>query len=520
MNWIQNLVVKLLRIIPASEKEVNIRQAYTFQQNVLKNRIWYHGEPAELEQFFKKTSRWDCDKTKFWAATPDSKIRKIHSGIVSMVVDRYKDITTANYEGVSFGEEASNQPLLDMWEKIAADNNFIEILGDAITGALSVGDGAFKISTDKVSEYPIIEFYEADNVSYTYRYGHLQEIKFYTDYPQNKEHFFRLEETYGKGYIRYKLFDDRGRERKLSDLEETRELTDITFDGDFIMGEPFRVLGSFKWKHRGKALFDTKSDVLDSLDEVISQWLDAVRLGRIKRYIPEDLIPTDPLTGKKLPANPFDNDFMAIPNSMQEGETSKIDISQPQIAYEAYVNSYIQFMDMVLQGIISPATLGIDLKKTDNAEAQREKEKITLHILGKIFDSLTKVLPNLILSVMKTYNLTWGKRFEDCKITVKFGEYASPDFDSTVDIVSKARNAGIMSVEKAVDQLYGDGMSEKEKQEEVERIKLEQGVLEESEPALNLDGLEVEDEGADRGESVSDGKKGIQEIAGDGKRTG
>lgn len=495
MNWIQNLVVKLLKITPASETEINIRQAYTFQQNVLRNRIWYHGEPAELEQFFKKTSKWECDKTKFWAATPNSKIRKIHSGIVSMVIDRYKDITTANYEGVSFGEDKEDHPILDMWDKIANDNNFIEILGDAVIGALSVGDGAFKISTDEVSEYPIIEFYEADNVSYIHRYGHLQEIKFYTNYPQKNGRYFRLEETYGKGYIKYKLYDDEGRERKLSDLEETKELEDTTFNGNFIMGEPFRIFNNSKWKGRGKALFDTKSDILDALDEVISQWLDAVRLGRIKRYIPDDLIPSDPETGEKLAANPFDNDFMAIPNSMSEnGENSRIDISQPQIAYEAYVNSYINFMDMALQGIISPSTLGIDLKKTDNADAQREKEKITLHVLGKIYDALIKIIPNLILSVMRSYNLTMGKMFEDCKITVKFGEYASPDFDSTVDTVSKARQAGVMSVEKAVDELYGDEMSEEEKQEETKRLKVEQGISDETEPSVNIDGLEIDDE--------------------------
>lgn len=44
-------------------------------------------------------------------------------------------------------------------------------------------------------------------------------------------------------------------------------------------------------------MFDTKTDVLDGLDEVISQWIDAIRMGRIKRYIPENLIPRDPDTG-------------------------------------------------------------------------------------------------------------------------------------------------------------------------------------------------------------------------------
>ena len=88
MNWVQNLVKKLLRITPARDRNISIRESYTFQQNIQKNRIWYQGEPTEIEQFFKKTASTDIEKTRFWAATPNGKIRKIHSGIVNMVVDR------------------------------------------------------------------------------------------------------------------------------------------------------------------------------------------------------------------------------------------------------------------------------------------------------------------------------------------------------------------------------------------------------------------------------------------------
>lgn len=496
MNWMQNLIVKLLKITPATEKEITIKQAYTFQQNIQKNRIWYHGEPSELEQFFKKTCSSESDRTRFWAATPNSKIRKIHSGIVGMVVDRYSDIVTTDFDGITIGEGAESSEIQEQWEKIAEDNSFEDILGEAVQGALAVGDGAFKISTDEVSQYPIIEFYDADNVSFVYRYKRLEEIKFYTDYPQKNGKVFRLEETYGKGSIKYKLFDDRGREQKRDILEETKDLEDTAFDGDFIMAVPFRIFSSNKWKGRGKALFDAKSDVLDALDETISQWLDAIRLGRIKRYIPDDLIPKDPATGTPLQPNPFDNDFLAVGSSMDENGTQKIDISQPQINYEAYVSSYLNFLDMALQGAMSPATLGIDLKKTDNASAQREKEKITLHVRGKIIDALNKALPPLVLAVLKTDALLREEILEDCDITVKFGEYAGPDFNSRVETVSKAKGSSIMSIERAIDELYGDSMSDDKKEEEIARLKAEQGIAEMEEPEVGADGLDIVDDEA------------------------
>ena len=55
----------------------------------------------------------------------------------------------------------------------------------------------------------------------------------------------------------------------------------------------------------------------------------------------------------------------------------------------------------------------------------------------------------------------------------------------SVETISKARpNQNIMSVEKAVDTMYGDSLSKEEKNEEVKRIKEEQGIIEKDEPSL------------------------------------
>lgn len=493
MGWFKDMYFKLLKIIRAKERQVVIKEPLSFQGNVLKNKIWYRGDPAELEQFFKQTANYDVFEARFWASVPFRKVRKIHSGIVEIVVDRFKDIITADLNDISFGEKGDNQPLKDLWDKIAEDNNFEGLLGEAVAGALSTGDGAFKISLDQVSEYPIIEFYEADRVEYKYQRGRLSEIVYSTAYPypgsETKE--YRLEETYGKGYVTYKLFDDAGGEVPLNTLPETAIYEDTAYDGDYIMGVPLIFFTSSKWKGRGKALFEGKTDDLDALDEVISQWLDAVRKGRVNRYIPEDMVPRDPNTGQLIEPNEFDNDYIAIGAVKKEGYSAKIEIVQPQISYEAYLNSYSSFLDLVLQGIISPATLGIDLKKTDNADSQREKEKITMHTRGTLVKVISKVLPELVSKVMMTYDQMQGKTPGEYDVSIKFGEYAAPGFDTVVETVSKARTSGVMSIEKSIDEMYGDTLTEKEKAEEVKRIKIEQGIFETEEPGLNTEGVKV-----------------------------
>ena len=484
MNWFQNFIIRLFRIEPARDRPVTIIEPHTFRENVIRNKLWYQGDSATLEQYFKKTARWDLEKARFWAARAQGSVRKMHSGIVGTVVDRYKDIILSDLDAVDFGRE--NTLLQELWEDIYEKSRLNDVIGEAITGALASGDGAFKLTADECSPYPVIEFYDAENVDYVYVHSTLREIKCYTTY-KNGSKELRLEETYGYGYIKYKLYDDSGKETPLDQLPETAHLVDIGIEGDLMLAVPIRIFTSTKYKNRGKALFDGKTDVLDGLDEVISQWMDAIRMGRIKRYIPDSLIPRDPETGELLPANPFDNDFIAIGDDMSEKANHQVEISQPQISYEAYVNSYSNFLDMVLQGIISPSTLGIDLKKTDNAESQREKEKVTLHVRNKIVDALNETLPELFRTILQCYDLMCGQAPGDYEITVKFGEYASPDFGTTVDTVGKAKQYGVMSLETSVDQLYGDTWTKEEKEAEVERLKAEQGIQELPEPGVNME---------------------------------
>ena len=74
--------------------------------------------------------------------------------------------------------------------------------------------------------------------------------------------------------------------------------------------------------------------------------------------------------------------------------------------------------------------------------------------------------------------------YKETEITVSFGEYANPSFESQVETISKAKSGGIMSVEASVDELYGDTKDETWKSEEVTRLKAEQGITEMEEPQV------------------------------------
>lgn len=221
--------------------------------------------------------------------------------------------------------------------------------------------------------------------------------------------------------------------------------------------------------------------------------MDALRTGRAKEFIPSCLIPRSTENGTPLTPNRFDNRFIQIQAGMsEEGKQPEPKVIQPEIPHESYLATYITALDLCMQGLISPSTLGIDVKKLDNAEAQREKEKATLYTRGAIVDALRETMPRLIRAALQAADLQAEKAPEEIEASVDFGEYANPSFEAQVETIGKAKNSGIMSIEAAVDQLWGDAKDETWKQEEVARLKEAEGILPGEEPFAGVDAAPLE----------------------------
>lgn len=167
-------------------------------------------------------------------------------------------------------------------------------------------------------------------------------------------------------------------------------------------------------------------------------------------------------------------------------------------------------------GVISPSTLGIDTKKLDNAEAQREKEKTTLYTRNSIVEAMQETLPNVVGMCINANNILHDQQIEEVKVNIPFGEYANPSFESQVETVAKAKQGGIMSIERCVEELYGDSLDEHCKEEEIARLKAEQGIQDLEEPAVNMElgDFEVDtgdgsDESKGKQSNIPDEQKGV-----------
>lgn len=471
---IRNMLRSFLRIEQAPTQSFTISEQLDYNATAFMHRLWYRGAADELAQFYRQLSDVNCT---FWGAVPTKglEMRRIHTGIPKEMVKKMADIVARDLNEITMIDTKKKE----LWDSIVQENNNMPaLIWRAVKDALVIGDGVFKISLDPtVSKLPIIEWFPGDDIELIHKRGRLEEIIFISRY--NK---YTLREHYGRGFVRYELRDDE-HEVPLDTVKELAGLQNVKFSGDFIMAVPFRIAESERWPGRGESIFTGKEGNFDALDEAWSQWIHAMRSCRPKSYIPESLIPRDPEHGDLLRPNPFDNQFIKLEGGMGENSTQKAELVQPSFISGEYSTTLNAALDFALQGIISPSTLGIDVKKLDNAEAQREKEKTTLYTRNQIIDCLSKALRSLVNITLKVEALCNNRAADQTNADVIFGEYANPSFEAVVEVMSNPNTP--MSIEAKVDELWGDSKDTKWKEKEVARIKEQQGIVSLAEPALS-----------------------------------
>lgn len=484
---VKKMIVNWLNIQPSPITTVMLNEQLPFQLKAIESKIWYRGDAFELDQFYKQIQTNKINGARFWSAETSASTRKVHTGLPATIVDTLAYIVKRDIDKVKF----KNKDAENKWKEICKNEHFDfdDIIGAGIIGALSTGDGAWKIvANKKISDVPIVEFYSAERVEYEIKHGVICGIDFITDV-SHKRKVLKLKEKYRKGKVTYELWDN---DRLLGEeeLEKIADVYDIDYHekGNFSMAIPFKIYDNPQYPNRGKSIFKDKIDDFDAFDEVVSQWLHAYRQGRVQKYIPENLIPRKKHDGTLKPHNPFDNEYITVDAVISEtGSSDQIQVVQPEIWYEAYESGYIHFLDMCLHGIISPATLGIDLGKMSSADAQREKKDVTGITRNNITGRLEKVLPCLISAIIKTYDIMKNKAIKDYEVEVTFGEYGAPDFDSRVETVGKAATNNTMSIETQVRELWGSSKDEDWIEKEVQRIKNERGIETVDEPKVGED---------------------------------
>ena len=467
--------------------------------------VWYDGDGDELLNFYTRENYIGFNyepfymrnkKNYFWAiSSTEAQIKRTHSGQPRNIVDTLVNIMP--FPLISAGENTKNL------QAVVKESGLEQVYKDEqLPLTLVEGWGCWKINWDKdVSDYPSVEYVSAENVDFIYKNGKIIGIVFKNYYTSDKKRYLLLE-TRSIEWKPNSAADAEGSEgeRVLVITNELYELPTNTAAGDDdtllkkvdlktvpeldsveerieigpldkLFAVPCVLLGNTRrqWGY-GRSIFTGKIDLFDDLDQALSQSSNAVRLSTPIEYIDEEYLERDK---NGLPKKPkaYDRKYIMMKGQKNGDGVSTgqpVQITQPSIEFSRYSDHAVQILLQILNGILSPATLGIDIAKKDNAAAQREKEKVTIFTRNALIKGEERILRSLMEQMLmaKEFMDTGAVSVHTYDISVKFNEFADDSFENKLEALGKAYDMEEISTDMYLNKLYGDTLSEEERAEE------------------------------------------------------
>ena len=469
--------------------------------------VWYDGDGDELLNFYTRENYIGFNyepfymrnkKNYFWAiSSTEAQIKRTHSGQPRNIVDTLVNIMP--FPLISAGEDTNKL------QAVVRESGLEQVYKDEqLPLTLVEGWGCWKINWDKdVSDYPSVEYVSAENVDFIYKSGKIIGIVFKNYYTSDKKRYLLLETrsiewrpknaAAAEGsegervlVITNELYElpmnmaatDDDTPLKKVDLKTVPALDSVEerieigpFDKLFAV--PCVLLGntSRQWGY-GRSIFTGKIDLFDDLDQALSQSSNAVRLSTPIEYIDEEYLERDK---NGLPKKPkaYDRKYVMM-KGQKNGDGlatgQPVQITQPSVEFSRYSDHAVQILLQILNGILSPATLGIDIAKKDNAAAQREKEKVTIFTRNALINGEERILRSLMEQMLmaKEFMDTGAVSVHTYDISVKFNEFADDSFENKLEALGKAYDMEEISTDMYLNKLYGDTLSDEERAAEKE----------------------------------------------------
>lgn len=509
-EYIQNKVMKMLGILRyegqiESDKLTLVNDRNRINRAKIREyNVWYEGDDDELLNFYTRNNMIDYayepyyNRNKmsyFWAiSSTEGDVKRTHSGHPRNIVD-----TLVNVVGEPV-LEAQGETTNEVLERIVEDNDFMTLLNqEQLPYTLVEGWGAFKINWDLgLSDTPIILYYKAEDVDFVTTSNRVVGVIF-KDYYINKDaKRFLITET------RHIAKDEKAKTGRSLFIE--KELFEMAGDNEILKKVPFKAYPEFEhiksrvkvkdydkllavpsviFKNKknsfgdmpGKSIFCGKISMFDDIDQAWSQLANTTRKSTPVEYIDTNFLERDKKTGMPIQPKAYDRKyvkFVGARNSDGESRADPVHVTQPELKLSEFLGETTQLLQNSIAGVLSPATLGIDVGRKDNADAQREKEKVTIFTRNAIISKESRIIKAVLEQALHAYELMHTNKItiSDYEISVKFSEFADDSYDNKLAVLGPAFEKGIISPEMLVERLYAnEELSEAEKEREIEYIK-------------------------------------------------
>ena len=414
-------------------------------------------------------------------------IKRTHSGMPKTIVDTLVNCLGV-YQAKDMKDDEENKIKTDRLKEILKENNFKATFKKQLTMDLVIGDGAYIINVEKNEEYPYIEYIDGRDCTFEYKGDKITAVIINKNY----EYKNKLYECYERrstrkidgikvATIEYKLFVKSGNkswnEVELNTIPQTENLKNLIYTNiPFMLAVPC-VRNMNPETKRGDSIYTGCAELFDDLDQALSIESNTYRASVPVEYIDSNLIEKD---GKGNPIMPScygkqyitykgANSYNAEP---KEVHTQFYNIDWTKLTAEAHET----ILRICTNCKVSPASLGYDTSKKDNAEAQREKEKATLQTLKDLQAYEIETLTSLFTKVMAVDDLMVDPdaKPSETNIQVMFSDYGTPTRSERIEKFMDAYLKGGMSLDRYIQEVYFD--EDKETQEREKKALLEMQV--------------------------------------------
>lgn len=502
-EWIKKKALSFLGLsqydgTPGDDRLTFINDEDHIQNSKIREyNMWYAGDSDELLNFYTRQNTIDYNyepwynrnkKSYFWSvASTENDIKRTHSGQPRNIVDTL--VAVIGKPDIQGGphEMGPENVINENIDAIIRENKFWKIYEQQqMPLTLVEGWGCYKINWDlDLSDYPIILYYRAEAVDFIYKSNRLIGVifkDFYTD-GKNKKYLVtetrRLEKR--NLYIDKEAFllsgeDDTLTKVKIKDVPELAHLEEhLVIEGfNNLLAVPCVFYEDTHTPAPGRSIFTGKIDLFDDLDQCLSQAANTVRRSTAVEYFDSNFLDRDSKTGMLVAPKEFDRKLVMYrgstgPDGTSQGSTP-VQVTQPELNFEQYSTQAISILMQIVNGIMSPATLGIDISKRDNAEAQREKEKVTIFTRNLLVDTESDILKDLFSQVLCAYELmrTGTITHPHYDISINYSEFADDSFENKIAVLGDAYDKKNISPRMYATKLYGHSLSASDFQAELE----------------------------------------------------
>lgn len=458
--------------------------------------VWYQGDSDELLNFYTLQTNIEYNyepiytrnkRGYFWSiASTENDIKRTHSGQPRNIIDTMvsligKPEVTVGMQDVEINKSQGRLA------SVLEENEFWDVyMFEQMPMTMVEGWGCWKIDWDKdISDNPTLKYYRAKDVDFVYKDKRLSSIIFKDYYTDGQFRSYMITETRavikGNLYVYKEVFRmnaDDVQPMSEFDVRNVEGFEDIDLEPITIENfKKFLAVPCIFYKDvvnndgYGRSMFTGKIDLFDDLDQCLSQSSNTVRRSTPVEYFNTDFLERD---SNNLPVMPhvYDRKYTSFIGGKTvdgvQNTTTPVQVTQPQLMFNEYSVEAQNVLLQIISGIMSPATLGIDVAKKDNADAQREKEKITIFTRNVLIQAETRILKSLFNQILAAVQFMEQGicTCTDYSIGVKYSEFADDSFENKLKNLGEAYIKGTISTDMYLSKLYGESLSSDEKEKE------------------------------------------------------